>query len=446
MTDFLASPCIPAAGLLLLACGARLVSRSWLAPSPFALSIWSAYLIIPLVLTPEYKSQPIGAWVILVLVLCVAIGAHLGARRDEGKAPKGKTSGARIHPLLNFSLFLSGLSLMGALYSAAKALADYSLDLSLPSFLALGHLLSVERYSGEQTPLLVRALIIWVFPAAFLGGMSFAKARTRYERLICLAPLVPALLFSLIQGARANTWMVIALGLSGYLAMRVTVSKGAYRPASRKGILVATGCGIAGLAFFFVVDALRSHHREQDLQVDTDWGRAKSSSLGYLAAFSHWANSREGLDYFDFGVGAYTFGGLLDLTGLHPRRTGVYAESIELEGGNDSNIYTAFRGLIEDFSLPGASIFCLLVGFSAGHAYRNSLLGRTAWAPGLAAFYAFLFWSPIGSLFVYNGPILAVVVSIFALRGTAKGAHRRAHSLANSRIKLGRLDALGKQR
>lgn len=414
MTNLLASPWIPTITLLLLACGARLMSESWLVPGPFALLTWSVYLVVPLALAPEYKVPAIGPWVILLLVVCIAIGADLGVGADSGKPSQVAIESAPVSSLLPLSLFLSGLSLLGVLYSAAKALTDYSLSLSLPGLLVLGHLLSVERYAGEQPPFLVRALVIWVFPSALLGGMAYVKARTRSERLLCFVALFPALAFSLIQAARSNTLTVIALGLSGYLAMRVVAKKGSISLVSRKGILVVAASVIAGLSFNFAVDALRSHNQGQDIQVDTDWGRAKSSSLGYLAVFSHWANGADGMSSFHAGFGVYTFGGLFDATGLYPRRVGVYTRTVNLDG-DESNIYTAFRGLIEDFSLLGAMGFCSLMGFLSGRAYRSSSRGREAGAASLAAFYCFLFWSPIISVFVYNGPILAILVSAYAL-------------------------------
>jgi oligosaccharide repeat unit polymerase len=417
MMDLLASAWIPTVMLLLLACGARLLSESWLAPGPFALLTWSIYLVVPLTLAPEYKVAAAGPWVILLLVVCIAIGADLGVGADSGKSPKAATQSAPVRTLLHLNLFLSGLGLLGVFYSAAKALTDYSLELSLPGLLALGRLLSVERYAGEQPPLLVRALVIWIFSSALLGGMTYIKAKTRSERLLCFTPLLPALLSSLVQAARSNTLIVIALWLSGYLAMRVVVNTGPSRLVSRKGILVAAASVTAGLSFFFAVNALRSHKQYEDIQVDqvdTDWGLAKSTSLGYLAVFSHWAKGADGLSSIHASFGVYTFGGLVEMTGLHPRQAGVYGESLRLQG-DDSNIYTAFRGLIEDFSLVGAMVFCFLMGILSGHAYRSSSGGSETGAVGLAAFYCFLFWSPIISVFLYNGPILAILVSAFAL-------------------------------
>ncbi len=416
MNQVLSSPWIPTVAMLLLAGGARLLSRSWLSPGPFALSIWSFYLLVPLALAPEFRVPAIGVWLILALVLCIAIGADLGIGKDAAAQVRQPGEFADSRKMLRLCLFLNSVGLLGGLYWAGKALKDYNLDLSLPGVLALGHFLSVERYTGGQPPLVVRVLIIWVFPAALLGGMSYAAVTKRRDRLLCLLPLVPAMLLSVIQATKANTLIAIALGLGGYLAMKTSLTRGAYRPINRKAFLALAAAVAVAVLFFPVVDAIRGHdQREEEIQVEADWGRVKFSTIGYLAVFGHWAKRAEGLGASRLSWGAYSFGGLLEATGLHARQLGVYTESVIFEG-EDSNIYTAFRGLIEDFSLPGAMAVCLGIGLLSGLAYRQLLVGDEKWILGLAAFYVFLLWSPIVSVFQYNGPVLAFLVGMLAFR------------------------------
>ncbi|MGH9680106.1 MAG: hypothetical protein ACRD4Y_09155, partial [Candidatus Acidiferrales bacterium] len=78
-------------------------------------------------------------------------------------------------------------------------------------------------------------------------------------------------------------------------------------------------------------------------------------------------------------------------------------------------VYTAFRWLIEDFSFPGAVILCAGLGALGGYGYGQLRKGRLRWAIGVSAFYAFVGWSPLGSLFVYNGLILAWCIAALLL-------------------------------
>jgi hypothetical protein len=65
MTDLLLSPWIPAVMLLLVACGARLFSESWLSPSAFVGLAWSVYILVPLLVAPEFPMPAIGVWVLV---------------------------------------------------------------------------------------------------------------------------------------------------------------------------------------------------------------------------------------------------------------------------------------------------------------------------------------------------------------------------------------------
>lgn len=424
MSNFFASPWIPTLVLLCIAAAARFFQSSWFAPSVFAPAIWFVYLFLPLALAPEYRVSSLAVWLIVLLMVCITIGSVL-AETQEPKSSANWMPTAAAGPLLRVTVVLSVVSMVGAAYSAYGALTQYRLDVSLSGLLAVGHLLSVERYAGEQTPFLVRALVTWTFPAALLGGMSFAIAASRRARIVCFMPLLPALAFSLVQAAKANTLIAVVLGISGYLAMRTMSAAGA--TGQKRAVLVTLATALtAGLFFFFAVDTLRSHTQKQDdLELQSDGGRAKSTAVGYLSVFSYWVDRPDGLDSFHLTFGEYTFGGLLEAAGFGKREVGVYGHAVSL-GSDDSNIYTAFRGLVEDFTPLGAALACVLAGFASGRAYSRAGRGLIWDVLVLIGFYGFLVWSPIGSLFVYNGPILALLVAAVVLKRAERGFQRTA--------------------
>src|SRR5437899_379482 len=87
MMNFLASPWIPAVMLLLLTCGSRLSSDSWLAPSAFVGLAWSVYILVPVVVAPEFPMPSLGVWILLSLIASIQVGAWLtegGARHNQG--------------------------------------------------------------------------------------------------------------------------------------------------------------------------------------------------------------------------------------------------------------------------------------------------------------------------------------------------------------------------
>jgi oligosaccharide repeat unit polymerase len=206
------------------------------------------------------------------------------------------------------------------------------------------------------------------------------------------------------------------------MAMKVATGRERFRLLNRNILIVAVICAIAGTALFIVTDAIRSRSEDQGVVIAADPGRMKAAAFGYLSAFSQWMS---GYRPDGLGLGVYTFGGLLDLAGLHPRAFGVYMSSVTLSGMEESNVYTAFRGLIEDFSFPGAMVICAGLGAVCGYGYGQLRRGRMRWALGLSAFYAFVAWSPLGSLFVYNGLILAwCVAAVLLTFGTNSAGNR----------------------
>lgn len=424
MTDILASPWIPAVVLLLFACAARWLSKSWLAPSAFALGMWSLYVIVPLLLAPTFRVSALSVWIIAVLLLSMSAGAAL-AEGPRAAKPLRVFSIIPTRRMFRLMLIFSGTGLAGAVYYAVASLRDAGTDPSLTAILLLGRSLYIayESDPGHQQPLLVRALAIWVFSGAILAGMSYVLAKTRRERLLCFAPLVPALLFSLLNATRANTLMAIILGLSGYLSTRIaTPSKTSLLISKRALLLGAVSVAIA-ISFFFAVQAVREHAEDSDLAVAIDWPQIKGAGLGYLADFSYWMGHPDDPSLHHLGLGAYTFSGIFDALGLHQRDVGIYTEFVMLDG-EPNNIYTAFRGVIQDFSLPGAMGFFLVLGLALGRAYRKCSLGNYCWIPLLAAGYAFLVWSPLGSIFVYNGSLVAVLIGWAALRYQSRRNHQ----------------------
>jgi oligosaccharide repeat unit polymerase len=414
MLDIITSPWIPFTLLFAVAVLARVSQGSWLAPSAFAGLAWSIYLFIPLFFAPEYQVSCLAVWLILLLVSSIQLGAYLmeGDPKDyEGPREIAEHKNLVSRLLWMVSLFAL-LSTCGVLYLAWLNMSENNLSFSQAGLLALGHLLSVARYSGEQEPALARVMFTWVYPSALLGGIAYVLAGSKKTKLLSLAAFVPALLFSAVEAARAGVLIAVCCWLTGFFATKVYLSSKHYHIFSSKSFLLAIGGVVLAGGFFVVTDAIRGNGGNQEFQILLNWARMKAATFGYLAVFSRWLTSGESLG---LSLGSNTFAGLFDLVGFHARQTGLYTASVSLPGSEDSNIYTAFRGLIEDFSLPGAVLFCNVLGMCAGLAYKSTAEGRRRWIVVLSAFYAFLFWSPIVSLFIYNGLILAWIIGALAL-------------------------------
>lgn len=410
MFEALSSPWLPCLVLIGLAAAARQVRGSWLSPGPLVALVWAIYVSACLLLT-DYKVYASGIWIIALFVFSVLFGTVLSEGLDLRSGPSPLDGTVERETLAiwqnrssRFSLLFALVALVGCVNLLFVSLEKFSLDLSPLSILSLGHLWSVARYDGELEPWSVRLLIMWVYPAVLLAGISFALAPNRARKWLAVTPLVPAVLVGAIFASRAGLLISLICWFSAFFAVRYCQTGGTYALFQRKLVLLSFALLISGLLFFVAIDAVRGFKGGDDLEAGTDAPRLSKYFLGSVPAFASWAHTSEEQGAT---MGAYTFAGVFDLLGIRQRQTGVYEEHQTLAGGEDTNIYTLLRGLIQDFTLPGACLFGVLLGILAGAAARSGSTNHLRRVLVLAGYDAFIIFSPIISLFTYNGLILA---------------------------------------
>lgn len=108
-------------------------------------------------------------------------------------------------------------------------------------------------------------------------------------------------------------------------------------------------------------------------------------------------------------IGKYTFLGIYSLLGIASKNAGVYQDFI-VAGILNTNVYTVFRGLIEDFSVVGCMLIFVLVGILA-RLFEVLIKKNKLYAVGLyMTLFAFFIYGIIISIFTYNSYILAIVM------------------------------------
>lgn len=416
ISSFLGSPWIPLALLIALAAYARILRGSWLHPAAFPSLVWSAFILGSFVVAPEHEVSAFAVWVILGLILATYIGATLVERQMPGHEETTRAREVSLRRLLLCVLFFSSAAMAGVVLFTIISLSKYDLEPSFPGLLALGHLVSVDRYSGVQEPALVRALWPWIFPAALLGGVTFELAKNRMEKCLSLAAFAPGLVLGFVETTRAAVLVPVCCWLGSFFSMKVYVAGDKYRLFNRRTLFLATMLAIAMIFVFFGLDALRVFTPEKDFVAEADFARLKAYSVGSLSFFSNWIDRKESSAPIAFG--GQTFRSFFELVGLKDRQ---FEEPLTFKDGGETNISTAFRGLIQDFTFPGAFFVCLAMGWAGGRAYGRIKQGNLTSEAALSAFYTLFLFSPVVSLTAYNGPILGWIVVYFILRWATKG-------------------------
>ena len=108
------------------------------------------------------------------------------------------------------------------------------------------------------------------------------------------------------------------------------------------------------------------------------------------------------------------------------RGPGIFDSVVELIAGETSNIYTGFRPLIEDFTMPGAIAILGVLGFVGGASYRAVARGNWGAVPVLAAAYMTMLWTPITWFWIYNSltaTVVAIGLVVFFIRLWRRARH-----------------------
>jgi oligosaccharide repeat unit polymerase len=289
---------------------------------------------------------------------------------------------------------------------------------------------SLERYSGiTSETLTIRLLLALNYAAAILGGVVIAAYKQRVLKALGFAPLLPALAIAIITTAKAPLLVCAIMLVSAYIvtarrAERPTVASSGWRRWLAAALLVG---GLLSASLFSL--ALRYGDATQ---ADPDLVANQFSSyvFGYMAAWSAWATP-ENLFASPTTNGQLTFAGAFEALGLAARNPGLFSAIATNKVSAESNVFTAFRGLIEDISFPGALVAALAFAVMAGWCFvRLSRGTRFTWpAIYLIAYFNFIGWSPVVSIFIYNSVVFAFILAgilMYILNGEIEHRLQRA--------------------
>jgi oligosaccharide repeat unit polymerase len=418
--DILGSAWIPAFVLLGLTSYCRIRNGTWLAPSAFLGLFWFCSLAASL-LAVDHPVPWLGTWVLVSLVIATQVGCILA----EEKRGKGTATVADQVQLQDWTrrrmrracYILLGIAAVGFGYFVYASLDLLGSEFTITSLIQMAAKWAALRYSETFTdPWPLRLAATWVYPAALAGGILFSLSRRRLDRLMGLASLMPGFLFALVSAARTPFLVGLVCWLGGYWSGRVAIEEAA--PALlRARTLGFFAAGAAGLLFLFLgVDALRGARDASgpgELFLEFNSGHVRNYMFGPPAAFVDWFDHSGEVS---LSWGGLTFAGVYDVLHIRSKEFGFYGDYAQTVGLEGTNVFTMFRGLIQDFSLLGAVLICGLSGFFSTRAYCKRSL-KPATLLSLAGFYAVVLFSPLICLFSFNGPIFAWGVAWLALRG-----------------------------
>jgi len=422
MLDMISSPWLPVAVLAATTAICRIISRSWFAPAALTGLIWTFFCVASL-LAVDYPVPGRGMWMLVLLVVAIQLGALVAHElRSEGELPDQNATDFTfaIQPCRVYGLICTLIALAGCVYFLFTSLEEFGLPFTPIGILEVGAHWTLLRYDDAVEPWSVRLLVMWLHPAALLGGLLFACSKKRVDRFISAITVSPALFYGILTGARAAILIGGTCWIAGYLSAVIVLTTKRLGLFTVRRVITLLLVAVCGLGMFASIDAVRDSSWVHTVMFDVREQKLQNYMFGSPAAFADWyAHS----DKSPLEWGARTFAGEFDLLQLRTRVTGRYLETSNVVGTENTNVYTLFRGLVEDFGEAGSVLASLICGLAAGWFYSaRSTTVLFRWL-ALSAFYATVIFSPLVSFFSFNGPTLGWLLAAVVL---IAGKHRAA--------------------
>lgn len=419
MTETWVAALIPAILLGSLALWIRFHSKSWLAPGAFFALYWSIIVSTCLFAAPNYTVLPGGVWWILASVLAVYAG-NLLATNGRIIPLKLGTVASRVYFSVRATRYLLLCSILLGLAGPLITMKAFGYHLkilfSLQALVRMGHELAVARYTGVYDPPLATQLaLVFVYSAPLLGGLLFAFGSSKLDKGVGILAFIPSIVNSLIHAAFAGVFLSAALWLAAYFTGLVLLNRGRVTLFCRSHLLMGTAFGLLVFLAYFFTRVIRYQALTGE-RIAIIFNRLQPQLFGHIAAFTRWFHE-SWYNSTSPSFGAYTLAGLFDFLGLHERVLGLYPEPTTVGPGATTNIYTIFRGLIQDFTLPGSLVILFILGALAGRAYYRLAQSkfRPIWLIILMGFYVSTIYGYIVCPFCYNSVVMVFLVMLIYL-------------------------------
>lgn len=287
------------------------------------------------------------------------------------------------------------------------------------------------RYSGKViSTVYIQLATSLNFVCAAVCGIIVANDR-RYliPILLTIAALLPSMLTMFLLGDKGTLPQSIAFFCGGLFVGWISVGKTTLM-TKRAAVFFSIGfCVLVPIIIIAMIIKIVGKFQAPNSQiVEYLQYYFRSYAVGSIYAFSDWLSwytEHQSIAHYmehDNTGGLFTFWGVAKyLPTEYQMPNGYYLEYFEVQGVVQTNIYTAFRGLITDFGLSGSLIFLSIIGCVSAAAYQSMLNKYSAPLP--KTFYIMLvgtiYASPLISLYTWTSPFVAAALLFLIIYGVS---------------------------
>jgi len=395
----------------------RISLNSWFAPASIFSTLWFSLLSATLLAAPEFPIYPLGLWYILGVSIALTLGSLIVPKNllpDSEKYNSIESVKLFFFNRSNFILILIVLfcliTIVGIIILLLFGIKRYELNINIFSLISLPSQFYDDRDAGILLiPWYIRYLTYFIMPSSLLSGI-LVPFQQYPRKIICHLPIILAIFIGMVYTTRATILFSIILFLSGIFSSYIILKKDDKIFLNTKSFFASVSI-FSFLVFSWIFLQWLRGGAESDFLLYPIINTIKSAVLGSTTVFTTWLQNYK---QHSLAFGLYTFAGPMDIIGLNERQLGFYTEFVSLPNGY-SNIYTAFRGLIHDFTLTGSILICFFIGILSQLSYQRCRDGNIIWIIPLSIVFAFTLFSPFISIFSSNSVTMAWIISFFVL-------------------------------
>lgn len=369
--------------------------------------IWMSTIIIG-VATLNFEFSYLGLSYVVLLCIVAVLTSRVFCLRtksfnDLDKKRKFNVGMSRI--IVIFATLLGDTVVVLNLHKTGISI-NQLFDLS--SLMSVNNQMAVTRYSGvQETSVISQLLLIFEYFAPISAGYHCGSTQSKKDLMISCFGLTPALFALMVQNTKSGVLASVFLYFSSYMIAHIYEKR--KTKLRLKNMVKYFVMVLSLLSLLFVSMILRTGHYSIVL-VKLLVGKFVVYALGQVAAFDYWFSNHGIISY---GFGKNTFIGVTSFFGINERIQGVYNVPVYI-GQFSSNIYSTFRGVIQDYGTIGCVIFVVLMFGVAKLAYEYLSVGRAVIFSSfiLLNVYFFVFISPLSSPWTYVSYIMALFLFI----------------------------------
>jgi oligosaccharide repeat unit polymerase len=314
----------------------------------------------------------------------------------------------RARQLKKYIVFLSVIILLGVVaYAYVMGLFRAK---SIAELIILPGTARVDMMTGElPTPIYSRIGILLAYPGVVLALAYYYIYKWRWWLIL---PMIGVIISGISQAGRAGTMIVLLqIIITVYLKQTIVLKKSLARTFFTCAVLPGTFMAIVFIGGQFLREGFHSMEFE-------DIARVINSLRGYLfggiSAFSYWI-----CRIYNWGpptLGRYSFSSLFSVLGIFPQAPGVYDYYAPIANGESSNLYTAYRSFIEDYTIVGACLLYFVAGVFIASIARKIVKGDETVVLVLIPMLSWLAFSPMYSVTYFNSFLLSCFLPYLLVR------------------------------